>query len=386
MIKYVVKKGQMFMDIIKKKQSDLLEKYKNFKLNKILTEANSNITNLSDLTANEEPAMVFYLLADKLIYLLDNNPEIAISKTGIKLRKQINHLIKIIGSFTLSNKQIIENRNELMNNDTTQDSKIIIPNEPVIWAANHAFKDDTLATILSIKRNAYILFGSLPQFYNTFDGITAWLNGVIMTNRKVSKSKHASVDKAVYAIKNGADLMIFPEGVWNKSPNHLMLKIWPGIYRICVETGAKVIPVAHYIRDCTCKEQNNPIHTVIDNPIRIDNMSETAALNYLRDIICTWYYLMMEKYGKSTREQEVGTYMTSKAAWEQKLIDRVATVDRYDTEIEFTADYRPRDNRIDEIWGPVANIKNITNDNILFIEDAKQKIKQYNENDFQRRY
>ena len=365
---------------------EMIERYKDKKIEKILDKAGDNITGLVDLTGDKEPSMLFYLLADKLLYLLDTNPEATISKKGIELRKQLNYLIKLIGPAFLTNKQIIENRNELMNDDKTPDSGIIIPDEPVIWTANHAFKDDTLATVLAIKRNAYILFGSMPQFYNTFDGITAWLNGAIMTNRKVSDSKHAAIEKGIYAIKNGSDLMMFPEGVWNKTPDKLMLKLWPGIYRLCAETGVKVVPVAHYIKDCTNKEKNNPIHTVIDNPIRIDDLSEKAALEYLRDVICTWYYLMMEKYGKSTREEELKGFTNSKEAWEAKLVDRVSTAARYDTEIEFTADYRPKDERIDEIWKSVANIKNITKDNILLVENAKQKIKQFNENDFQRRY
>lgn len=366
---------------------NILEGYKNKKLEKVLEKAEDSITGLVDLIGDKNPSMLFYLLADKLIYLLDNDPKKCFSKEGIELRKKLNHLIKLVGPAFLKDKQIIENRNSLIDSkDNTPDSGIIVPDEPVIWTANHAFKDDTLATILAIKRNAYILFGSLPQFYNTIDGVLAWLNGSVVTNRKVSTSKHASIDKSNYIMDNGADLMMFIEGVWNKTPNKLMLKVWPGVYRLCAEKGYKVIPVAHYVRDCTNREKNNPIHTVVDDPIRIDDLSEKAALEYLRDIICTWYYLMMEKYGQSTREEELKGFSSSKEAWENELVARVATADRYDPEIEYIADYRPKDECVDDIWTPIANVKNITKDNILLVEDAKQKIIQFKENDFQRRY
>lgn len=51
--------------------------------------------------------------------------------------------------------------------------------------------------------------------------------------------------------ESGGSLGIFPESVWNKSPNALLIDLWLGIYRIACETGAKVVPVVHYIRDCS---------------------------------------------------------------------------------------------------------------------------------------
>ena len=32
-----------------------------------------------------------------------------------------------------------------------------------------------------------------------------------------------------------------------------------------------------------------------DDPIDITNMSEKEALKYYRDVLATWYYIMMEK-------------------------------------------------------------------------------------------
>lgn len=288
------------------------------KLTAILNKYGAMVTGLSDLAADIPPSALFYLLADKLCYLLDESPEVVVTEKGVKCRRRLHFLIKTLGPHFLKSPQVFENRNFLRNPDVDKkfapDPEILLPSEPVIWASNHAFKDDTLATILAAKRHAYILFGSLPQFFNTLDGITAFLNGVIMTNRKVSASKRTSTEKAVRAVSYGADLMVFPEGVWNKTPNRLLLDLWPGIYRIACETGAKVVPVVHYMRDCTGREKNNPIHTVIDDPIRIDDLSEQAALRYVRDVLATWFYLMMEVYGKSTREEEVKG-VTSTAAW-----------------------------------------------------------------------
>lgn len=171
-----------------------------------------------------------------------------------------------------------------------------------ITLANHGFKDDILSTILAAKRHAYFLLASLPQFYNTFDGVTAWLNGTVLLNRKVAASRHSTVEKCVRVLESGADLIIFPEGVWNKSPNKLILDLWPGVYRIACRTGSKIVPVVHYVSDYSEKATDNIIRTVVDDPFSIDTLSEKEALDLIRDRLATWHYLMMEKYGKTSRE------------------------------------------------------------------------------------
>ena len=349
------------------------------KLDSILQKYDGVITGLEDLTGGNPPSALFYILANHLRYVLDNDPEIAISEKGMARRKKINHLFKKFGSHFLENPQIFENRNFLRNpclNDVLPDPGFILPPEPVIWTSNHSFKDDTLATVLAAQRHAYILFGSLPQFYNTLDGITAWLNGVVMLNRKVAASRHASIAKAVRVMQLGADLIAFPEGVWNKSPNALLIDLWPGIYRIACETGAKVVPVVHYIRDTGNKEKDNPIHTVIDDPIRIDDLSEQAALDYIRDILATWFYLMMENYGKTTRKELLGGGAATEV-WERKLTDSVNLVSRYDKEIELNAGFRPKGKVLPQnVWKTVADIQDLTKKNMLYVLYGRQIVEQ----------
>ena len=365
----------------------MIESFKKKRLEKILDKHN-NITGLNDLTGGNEPSWLFYILADKLGYLLENNPDEVLSKKGIEIRKKINYIIKKLGPSFLAGPQVIENRKTLLKPESTEkDDEIILPDKPVIWVANHAFKDDTLASILAAKRNAYILFGSLPQFYNTFDGITAWLNGVVMTNRKHKDSKKASVEKAIRAHELGSDLFMFPEGVWNKSPNKLLIDFWPGIYKIAKETGADIVPVIHYMEDTSRPGKDNIIHTVIDNPINISNLSEEEGLELIREKIATWYYLMMEKYGQSTREELLEGYDNSTEAWEEHLKRRISTADRYDTEIELSADYRPKNiTRPEDVYENIANIENITPENAQHVLYARQLVKEKKNNDFQRRF
>ena len=367
------------------------------KLSKIEEIYEGKIKNINDLIAGEDPEIMFYFLIKCFGYLLDNDPEKVVSKQGILIRKKINFLIKSLGPSFLKNPQIFENREELMKGKTfNKTSEIFLPQEPVIWVSNHAFKDDTLASILAAKRHAYILFGSLPQFFNTIDGITSWINGVVMTNRKLKDSKQASIPKALRVIDYQTDLMAFVEGVWNKTPEKPLLDIFDGVYRIAKERGCKIVPIVHYMRDNGIiyknpYEKNNPnfiydksldpIHTIVDEPIRIDDLSQKAALEYIREILSTWFWLMAEKYGESTRENEVQFFHDSKAAWDFRLNERISTVDKYDKEIELSADYRSKESFYN-VWNDIANIQNIND----VTKDSIKYAKKILESDYQRRF
>lgn len=358
------------------------------KLKKILDKYGDRINGSTDLLADGEPSKEFYFIADKLSYLMDNNPENVLSEKGIERRKKFNKVLKKLGPSFLSSNQIIENRHKLENpNSTEEDNGIELPDEPVIWAPTHGFKDDALSTILAIYRNAYFLFGSLPQFYNTVDGITAWANGSILVNRKNKESKKASVEKCKYAIDKGADLIIYPEGRWNVTPNLFALKLWPGVYRIAKEKNIKIVPVIHYKSEPHLKNKTNDIHTVVADPIDVSNMTEEEALQHLREVYAYWTYLMMEKYGKTTRKEELAGFNNATELWEYKMEALNKTADRYDHEIESVATYIPKEEReLLEAWKDIANIKNITKDNIQMVEEAKQKVNEMEKNNFQRRF
>ena len=96
---------------------------------------------------------------------------------------------------------------------------------------------------------------------------------------------------------------------------------------------------------------------------------------------------MMEKYGQSTRNEELANFSNVNEAWETQLRDRVATTDRYDTEIEYCADYRPKDIvRAETVWKDLANVKNINIHNVESIIHAQQIVSEEKENDYQRRF
>ena len=181
--------------------------------------------------------------------------------------------------------------------------------------------------------------------------------------------------------------MIFPEGVWNKTPNLLLLDLWSGFYRIAKKedgTFYKIVPIIHYISNTHKKGKDNPIHTVIDKPIDLNGMEEKEAIEYIRDRMATWFYKLMETYGKDNREKLVEGFSDSTEAWEQELKERVGTASKYDEEIELSADKRRKDNPI-SVYEPIANLE-ITKDNCAEVMAARKLVKTLKRNDFQHRF
>ena len=354
------------------------------------------IKNENDLTAGESTSVIFDYMIRNYSYLLDNDIDVSLPKTDFEKGKIIHKIIIKLGKYFLKNPQIIENRALLLEGDSEIfpgedrkkfEKKVKLNDEPVIFVTNHGFKDDVLATILASEKRAYIVFGSLPQFYGTIDGLLACKNGVVMVNRKVSESKKTSVERSKYVLDNGISLMVCPEGVWNKKPNGGMLDFWSGFYRIAKKEDGSfypIVPIIHYINNTHKPGKDNPIHTIVDDPIILDGMDEEEGIEYVRERMQTWYWKLIEKYGKTTREELIKGYTDVTEAWEDELEKRVATTGKYDIEIETSADKRRKDEPL-QVWEPIAN-QEITKENALEVIRARELVRELKQNDFQHRY
>lgn len=356
----------------------------------ILKRYNQSLTNIKDLYGDgyDDMSSMFYLVNKRYLDWLDNNPDISIKEKEILFRRKFYNFLKIVGPFMLGCTQQIENRKWLNNPYSSEkDDEIILPDKPVIFASNHGFRDDILATVLAAKRHGYIFFGSIPLFYNTFNGFATSLVGNVLVNRKSAESKKASIDKSLKAMEYGADLYMFPEGGWNKTSEKLVLDLWRGIYKISCEGKYSVVPIAHYVRDMEIVNKKNIIHTVVDDAIPMYEMSEKEALQILRDTLASWQYKMAEQYGRSTREIEMQGFTTSDEKWHNHLNKRMKWVERYDSSIERKSDLRRSEIvRAEDVFEPIANINNITVENVKMVTSAKRLVKNIRENDFQRLY
>ena len=121
--------------------------------------------------------------------------------------------------------------------------------------------------------------------------------------------------------------------------------------------------------------------------IKIDDLSEKAALEYLRDVMATWLYLLIEKYGSISREELIGSHEDSISALEEKLQHNLSTMDYYDSSIERSSDFRPKDKvRPEDVFESIAEIDNITARNVNDVIYAQKLVRQRKRENIQRRF
>lgn len=338
-----------------------------------------NIEGITDLLGQNcngvasDCSILFYLLPKLYGRLLKNDPKDVLSKNSILFRrKYIHNIILRIGPLFLNGKKLI------------REKMAPLPSgRPLIFAPNHGFIQDPMCSVLMAERHAYLLFGSLPQFFNTFNGVAAHLNGAIFINRKNKASRQASIEKAVHALELGTNLIIYPEGVINKTSNQLTLPYWPGIIRVAKRANALIIPIVHLLSG---EEIHSSRLDAFDATLYDDDNIQ-QALTDLQTIVNTELWNLMEKYARASRADILGEYDTMADACEAIVQKQVGTLGRfYDCSIECSADYRDK-RRIREadIWRPVAQLE-LTPQNAATVMFARERVNILDKEDYQRRF
>ncbi len=338
-----------------------------------------NIEGITDLLGQDhngiasDCSILFYLLPRLFGRLLKNDPKDVLSKNSILFRRRyIHNIILRIGPLFLNGKKLI------------REKMAPLPSgRPLIFAPNHGFIQDPMCSVLMAERHAYLLFGSLPQFFNTFNGVAAHLNGAIFINRKNKASRQASIEKAVHALELGTDIIIYPEGVINKTSNQLTLPYWPGIIRVAKRTNALIIPIVHLLSG---EEIHSSRLDAFDATLYNDDDTQ-QALTDLQTIVNTELWSLMEKYACASRADILGEHETMADACEAIVQRQVGTLGRfYDCSIECSADYRDkRCTREADIWRPIAQLE-LTPQNAAAVMFARERVHILDKEDYQRRF
>lgn len=242
-----------------------------------------------------------------LEYLLSNDSKKVISSAGIRLRKLIYPVLRVIAPLSTKNRLKIVQKAPLPKHD------------PVIFACSHGFKDDVLFSALAAQKSAYILFGGLERFFHTSDGLMLWLNGVILLDRDDRNSRRASIDKMIYAIRNGASIILFPEGSRNRTANLPVQRLFSGVYDVVKETGAFVIPLVTHIDNGICYVSRGPAFD-------LGSYDREKGLMFLRDQMATAKWELVEDYSPASRATVLGGKSRNEY-WKEYI--RAMVTDRY---------------------------------------------------------
>lgn len=336
-------------------------------INKSLLSGTLTEQTLADMLGRNEHGLLhrggalFYFLPHLWGHLMDNDPDKVLSKRSIRFRSGVLHrLIMKFGHLYLGDKKLAIERQEPLPSD-----------RPIIFAPNHYFVEDAMSTVLVAEAPAYLMFGTLPHFFNTHHGIAAYLNGSILINRKDKTSRQAIIDKAVKALELGTNIIMYAEGTWNKTPNKLVLNYWPGIFKIARQTNALIVPIVHL-------PVGKIIHSSRLAPFDVTPYGNDLreALETLRGIISTELFDLMGKYSVAKRADIIGNHRNMHEACEAIISKQIRTAGRfYDYEIEAGDATCRTSPEPFEVWQPIANIRptTATAGNILYARQLLQE-------------
>ena len=186
---------------------------------------------------------------------------------------------------------------------------------PVIYAVSHVGKYDIQALCAALQKHCYILTGDYEHLQGKIDWKFLMLNGVVCFNERVKEDRKAAGDNMVALLREGIDLMYFPEGAWNMTPHLPMLPCYWGIIDVARKSKAIIVPIA------AC-QYGKKFKFNIGNNFDVNDFSEeasgkTMAITSLRDEMASLCYEIYESEPTLNRSELTGN------EWEQYIQARL---------------------------------------------------------------
>ena len=264
-----------------------------------------------------------------LDFLLQNDIESTLSKSGIKIRKVFSPVLRKIYSTQTEYTLVKEN---VPKQACIKKGKIFI--------INHRQADDIVLGVNAVGESGYVVFGNKYLALDTINGWGLWGHGVILLDRNDPRSRKSTYEKMKYVLNNNGNIYVYAEGYWNldddgladdrhladdhKSENWLVQDLNIGPIRLAKETGCPIIPtILHYdeLRGKKCYSKKGQPFYVEPNDDIFEKKDE------LLEIMTTTYYELMEKYSFYTNEYLRENNIDLREYWHQLKKELVAACD-----------------------------------------------------------
>lgn len=214
------------------------------------------------------------------------------SRLSVKQRKRLHGLLLLINK--------IKNRLGGFSYEIINNRSYMKAGRPVIYAITHVGKFDIEVISDAIRNHYYLLTGDFERMQGTIYVTFLGINGVIYFNEKVKKDRIAATGRMIKVLRQGANLMYFPEGTWNLSPNLPVLPCYWGIVDVAKKGNAAIIPVAacQYEKHFKINIGRNIDVTKINDSYE----EKTAAINQIRDELAALSWEIYETGGIHRRK------------------------------------------------------------------------------------
>ena len=181
---------------------------------------------------------------------------------------------------------------------TVLENNIEKTNKPKIYCITHMGKYDIEVVSQVIKEHYYLFSGDFENIHDTTEGIFLGFNGVLFVKEDDKKDRALVKEKMVQKLKEGANIMYFPEGTWNLSPNLPVLQIPYGIIETAKKGNATVVPVA-------IEEYDKHFISIIGKNFEVDKYGEDklTAIKELRNEMASLKWRIWESVPEIKRAE-----------------------------------------------------------------------------------
>ena len=114
--------------------------------------------------------------------------------------------------------------------------------KPIIFSANHSNVYDFPVLGRAIKKHFFLLV-DFTLINEPLVNMANKLNGCIYVDRKSNKSTKNAFTQCVEGVRNGNNMLIFPESTWNLTKSLPLLPRYWGDIKIAQATGSPIIPI-----------------------------------------------------------------------------------------------------------------------------------------------
>jgi len=171
----------------------------------------------------------------------------------------------------------------------------------IIFATNHVNAHDIPTVAYAVKEHFYI-FAAEEGCRRSADRLAFNLNGVIWCNRGAQPEHKASraeaKEQAIEHLQQCGNLLLSPEGTWNRSYTPPLLPFHWGIYDIAKESGALIVPVVFFYEE-------HIAHVHVGEPFDWEGYSDRkTAVEALRGTMAGTLQAMRNKYWSNLIEDE----------------------------------------------------------------------------------
>lgn len=286
-------------------------------------------------------------------HLREKSEKSFFGRLNLKTRKRLHWLI--LGTYRIKNR-LGGFTFELLHDHRTHTDR------PVIFAVTHVGKFDIEVTSEAIRDHYYLLSGDYEHIQGTIDAPFLNVNGVIYFNEKVLSDRNAVSKRMIDHLHQGSNLMYFPEGTWNLSPNLPVLPCYWGIVEVAQRGNAVIVPVA--------AEQYGK-HFIINIGENFDmnkyGIDKALAINALRDVLATLKWEIWESRPIQRRKD------LDINEWNIYIANRFREWPYFNLTYIDGLVFKPKQvARPEDVWFPIATIQNINGKNASHIVYASQ--------------